>query len=81
MKKPGLVGNKRSLQVLFKEVLANITEEQATLLMDGHRSGCRNIVVIMGESSFGHTKQTAHCTFLTEDQSWRGLPEPVPGVQ
>ena len=76
-----LTGNKQSLQILFKEVLANISEEQATVLMDGHRSGGQNIVIIMGQSAYGRTKQTAFASFLTEDQSWRGLPEPVGGVQ
>jgi hypothetical protein len=72
---------KAALKLLFKEVLQQVSEEDAAKLMAGYRTGSKNIVLVIGESSYGADRQTAFSFTLTDAQSWRRLPEPVDGIQ
>jgi hypothetical protein len=68
------------LQMLFNEVLEFMPPETADELVAGYKSG-RNIMLILGESSFGNDKKTAFGSTLIDDQSWRNLPPSMGGIQ
>lgn len=66
-----LTGGLGTLRLLFQEILQQIPPEKAEELAEGYRRG-ENIVIVIGESSYGQDKKTAFGYTLTKSQNWRG---------
>jgi hypothetical protein len=75
-----LEGDLAIFRILFKEVLQEIPEEQATRLIQGYKQG-KTIELFLGQSAFGAGRKTAFGCRVSDDQKWRGLPEAVGGIQ
>jgi hypothetical protein len=75
-----LTGSLGALQVLFKEILQEVPEEQAKRLIDGYHQG-KTIELCIGQSGFGEDRKCAFGWRLSDGQKWRGLPEAVGGIQ
>jgi hypothetical protein len=58
-----------ALEVLFKEVLELIPEEDAQQMIYGYNHG-RTLAVTLGQSRYGPDKMTAFQMRLTDEQSW-----------
>jgi hypothetical protein len=71
-----LEGGLAVLQVLFKEVLQQMPPEKADELAEGYHGG-KNIMLVIGVSSYGKHCKTAFGWKLSDDQGWRGLPEAI----
>jgi hypothetical protein len=68
------------MQILFKECLQEMPEEQAERLIEGYKQG-KNICLVFGKSSYGEYCKTAFACWTNEDQKWRGFPDAVGGIQ
>jgi hypothetical protein len=65
---------KNVLKMLFREVVQQAPEEAIEEFVAAYLAG-QNIVLILGESSFGPMHKTAFSFAFTADQTWRNLPE------
>ena len=69
-----------AFNLFLREVLEQMPLDEQARLADAVREG-KNIVLFIGQSAYGATRKVAFGWAITEDQSWRGLPETVGGVQ
>jgi len=76
MARKQISGNKQSLKLLLKEVLEQIDEEHLAPLMEGYRSGAKNVVFILGENSRGIGYKTAFAVFTVPHSAWKLYTEP-----
>ena len=76
MAKKQISGNKQSLKLLLKEVLEQIDEEHLAPLLEGYRSGAKNVVFILGENSRGIGYKTAFAAFTVPHSAWKLYTEP-----
>ena len=62
------------LSLIFKEILQQIPNEDADKLMNGYKAG-KTIRFQIGQNSRGRFYKSAFQSSVSEDQTWRGLPE------
>jgi hypothetical protein len=76
MARKQISGNKQCLKLLLKEVLEQIDEEHLEKLMEGYRSGAKNVVLVLGENSRGIDYKTAFAAFTVPHSAWKLYTEP-----
>jgi hypothetical protein len=76
MARKQISGNKQCLKLLLKEVLEQIDEEHLEKLMEGYRSGAKNVVLVLGENSRGINYKTAFAAFTVPHSAWKLYTEP-----
>lgn len=69
-----------AFKLFLREVLEQMPLAEQSRLADAVREG-NNIVLVIGQSAHGRTRKVAFGWTITEDQSWRGLPATIEGVQ
>lgn len=63
--------SKSILKMVFKEIVNQISEEQAEVLEKAYLSGDSNIVFVAGENSKGKYNQTAFSCFTVPHSEWK----------